>query len=322
MATRPRQIKKNQLVDITVKAVGDSFRFLPTVEVRQSLLFVFAWMAGKYGLLIHEFEFMSNHFHFIATDVRGELPNFMRDLNSNLAIQLNALRGTSGSNIEKGYLQILISDVGKLLDKAVYILCNAVSANLVARTKDWKGPNSLSMDYAAPLVIERPKCGIWKESRAPKPKSRFESRGRRRYRGRSKAPERAQLILHRPPGMMPECSDGQVRQQIRDAVVQREVELAEERRRTGRKVLGMKGVLMQHFLDTPRRSRVLFETKPRVSGRDRRKRREALAAILEFEAEYRKARDAWLGGHRETVFPHGTWLMRVRFGVECATAPP
>ena len=322
MATPPRQVTKNQLVDVTVKAVGESFRFLPTVDVRESLLFIFAWLVSKYGLLIHEYEFMSNHFHFVATDVRGELPNFMRDLDSYLAMQLNALRGTTGSNIEKGYSNIAISDPGKLLDKSVYVLCNAVSAHLVKRTKDWKGPNSLAMDYGVPVAIERPKCGIWTEKRAPKPKSPFASRGRRKYRGRSKAPQRVELTLHRPPEVLPELGDAELRQEIRNRVDAREAELVAERRRTGQKVLGMRGVLQQHFLDTPRRSRVLFETKPRVSGNDRRKRWEKLDARLTFEAQYRRSRDAWFEGNQDVVFPHGTWLMRVRFGAKCAEPPP
>ena len=37
------------------------------------------WLLNKYGLLLHGFVFMSNHFHFVVTDRRSNLPDFMRD---------------------------------------------------------------------------------------------------------------------------------------------------------------------------------------------------------------------------------------------------
>jgi len=320
LMTPPRHIEKGQLVDITMQTVGRSFRFLPTPEVRDSLDFIFALVVAKYGLLVHEYEFMSNHLHFIATDVRGELPNFMRDFDSLVARQLNAIRGTSGSNIEKGYGLIHISDERKLLEKAVYVLANAVSAHLVRRVKEWKGPNSLRLEYGRKTTLKRPKCGIWKETLGAGLQSRFESRGRLAYRGRSRTPEEVDFMLVRPPTMK-HLSDTKLRQIIRDKVEDRERELITQRSRTRQKVLGMRRVVEQHYLDTPQHSRVLFETKPRVSGTDVGKRVDKLQTILNFEAAYRRARDAWLAGDPRRVFPFGTWLMRVRFGVCCATAP-
>ena len=320
--TPPRYIVKDQLVDVTMQAVGRSFRFLPTRNVRDSLQFVFALLVAKYGLLVHEFEFMSNHLHFVATDVDGELPNFMREFDSLLARQLNAVRGSTGGNIEKGYGLLLIADGAKLLEKVVYILANAVSAHLVERVKQWKGPNSLNLNYGQAVTFQRPKCGMWAQTRADKPRNKFESRGRRAYRGRSDAPEEIEFTLVRPGPAMPELSDTQLRTRVRELLGERERALIEQRRQTGQTVLGMRAVLQQHYLDTPERSRVLFETKPRVSGKDPRKRAAKLKCLVGFESAYRIARDVWLKGERSVVFPFGTWLMLSRFGVQCATAPP
>jgi len=319
--TPSRYIEEGQLVDVTMQTVGRSFRFLPTPEVRDSLDFIFALVVAKYDLLVHEYEFMSNHLHFIATDVRGELPNFMRDFDSLVARQLNAIRGTSGSNIEKGYALIHISDERKLLEKAIYVLTNAVSAHLVRRVKQWKGPNSLGHEYGHKTVLERPKCGIWKETQSAKLGGKFGSKKRRAYRGRSRTLEEVQFVLVRP-STMNHLSDAELRQLIRDKVGERERELIAQRRQTRQKVLGMRRVLEQRYLDTPQCSRVLFATKPRVSGTDVGKRSDKLEAILNFEAAYRRARDTWLAGDHSVVFPFGTWLMRVRFGVHCVTAPP
>jgi len=319
--TPPRRIQEDQLVDVTMQAVGRSFRFLPTRQVRDSLEFIFALVVAKYGLRVHEYEFMSNHLHFVATDVRGELPNFMRDFDSLVARQLNAIRGSSGSNIEKGYGLIHISDELKLLEKVVYILTNAVSAHLVRRVKQWKGPNSLGLEYERKRTIQRPKCGIWNETRSAKAGAKFESRERRAYRGRSRTPDKVEFMLARPP-MMERLSDVELRQLIRDKVGEREREVIAQRRRTGRRVLGMRGVFKLCYLDTPQCPRVLFGRKPRVSGTDVGRRVDKLKAILNFEATYRRARDAWLAGDLRAVFPLGTWLMRVRFGVRCVTGLP
>jgi putative transposase len=64
--TPPRYNVPGQTVWVSVQAVGRSFRFVPTVQVRESIDFLFALLATKYGLKVHEYLFMKDHPDYLA----------------------------------------------------------------------------------------------------------------------------------------------------------------------------------------------------------------------------------------------------------------
>jgi hypothetical protein len=263
---------------------------------------------------------MANHFHLCATDPKGRISAFLQDFDSRLSRQLNALRGTTGKNFESEPGIQAVVDRDCVIDKSVYTLANPLSAHLVAHLRQWKGASSSALEYGEPVTFRRPRCGLWAESRSPRRAGKHPSRGRLRYRGRSKAPETATLTLACPP-VGSGTSPKQVRERIRDRVIAREKELIEERRRTGKKVLGWRGVVTQHYLATPSSPRALFQRRPRVTGTDRSACAKALEKLDRFVAAYRTALEAFKNGERP-VFPHGTLQMAQRYQVKCATAPP
>jgi hypothetical protein len=57
-----------------------------------------------------------------------------------------------------------------------------------------------------------------------------------------------------------------------------------------------------------------------VASRDKWKRLEAIGRLKSFLAEYREAWGAFVGGARSTVFPEGTYWMRVTCGVTCCSS--
>ena len=341
--TPPRYIVEDQLVFVTCGAVGRSFRFLPTAAVVQLLWFVLAVVVRKYGIAVHDVMWLSNHYHLVLTDVHGNLPDFMRELNSLVSRGLNALRGSTGSSIEKGYNVVTPADDERVVEHCVYSLLNACAAHLVERVRQWMGVSSFALDYGTPVSFERPKTGLWKHAdRTGRTgtRGRRTSAGRERFRGRTKMPERVEFELVRPP-IHPDLSDDELRALIRHRVETGELALIRERAETGRSVLGMKRVLRQSWSDTPSTSRILFETAPRVSGQSKWARIEALGRRLDFEAEYAAARDKMivlldaagratrsfaarlreLAGIGDVVFPYGTYLMRRRFALCCAPEP-
>ena len=103
---------------------------------------------------------------------------------------------------------------------------------------------------------------------------------------------------------------------------ERELELIAERSRSGREVLGMRNVLRQKWWGFPGGPEDMFTTTPSVSGRNKWARIEGLTRKREFEDAYRCAREAYVAGMRGVLWPLGTWLMRVRHGLPCSTAPP
>ena len=55
--------------------------------------------------------------------------------------------------------------------------------------------------------------------------------------------------------------------------------------------------------------------KPQIGCRDKRKRVELFGTVKELLKQCRKAPPRLLAGERDTVFPTGIYLMRVRVGV-------
>lgn len=345
--TQPKFIEKGQMCFVTCGAVGQSFRFVPNTCVVRLIWFVFALLASARGLAVHEVFFMSNHFHVLLTDVDGRLPDFMRDMNSLLSRGLNALRGVTGTNIEKGYNLVTPSDDHKVVEHAVYSLLNACAAGLVERAREWTGVSSLKLDYGQTITLSRPPAGLWKSfaddfvaMEREHRRKHGDSRGRARRARRIKTPESVDFTLVRPPVCL-ELSDAQLRAHIRQQVQAGERKYKRERTAQRRGVLGMARVRIQSWTDTPTTTRVLFNTIPRVSGKSKQARLANLSRRLEFELDYAEARDqltrqlrtASLPGKTRSqrindiaaigniVFPHGTYLLCRRYGLPCHPPP-
>ena len=104
---------------------------------------------------------------------------------------------------------------------------------------------------------------------------------------------------------------------------EREDELATQRRQEGKKVLGWRKVVAQHFLALPARPEAMFGRTPSFSASSKWARIAAAQVRDDFMKAYRKALKAFRNGKRQVLFPEGTWLMKVRFRVRTkATAVP
>lgn len=317
--TPPRQIHRGQLCFVTVRAVNRSHRFVPTRRVTQIIVYCLAVTLAKFRgrIAAHEYLWMSNHFHLVLTDIDGCLPRFMEELDSLLSRSLNALRGTSGTNIEKGYNLVAVNGEGRLLEHCVYTLANPCSAHLVKRSRKWPGVSSLGLEYGTPRTVKRPKCGLWAE-RAGASLMRRAQRGP--CRGRSRLPEEVELVLERPPALH-ELDDGELRRHVRERLAERENELIAQRRRSGHRVLGADVVQRTSYLSVPQRTEEMFRRIPSYSANDRAGRAAAARRRREFLLAYYEALGRFVRGERTVEFPAGTWLMKVRFAVRCCPLP-
>jgi hypothetical protein len=119
-------------------------------------------------------------------------------------------------------------------------------------------------------------------------------------------PEEIELRLTIPPELgKPE----EVIAEVRTGVEEYERKAAEERRRTGARVLGRRGVLEQSWKASPATPRPPCTLRPRFAGHGDARIR-ALLEYGEFLAAYREARRRWLAKER-AKFPPGTyWLAR------------
>jgi putative transposase len=289
------------------------FMFLPKRTVVRLFEYLLAVAAREFGVHVHEVLCMSNHFHVLLTDVRGQLPDFMHYFDSLLARSLNACRGSSGSVFEKEYGLVVETDEDKVIEHAVYTLANPCTEHLVRRSRQWPGFSTLHLPYGQKVRIARPKVGLWKDDPMPNKRARPQRQGKP-----SRLPDVIDFELVRPP-VWRELDDAQLREEVRRRLDGRELQLIEARRQTGMDVLGVRHVLSQRWDGSPREPEQLYTTKPRVAGSGWA---QELQRIREFVVAHARARARFLAGHRDVLWPVGTWQMRVRHGVPCETSPP
>ena len=190
--TPPRLITKGGIHYVTVRCVNRSFRLVPKGQVRRIVRFCLAVVLQTYRdknlIRVHEFCFMSNHYHVLLTDLGACVSDFLRDLNSLLSRELNAVRGISGTNFEADPGIVTVVSDERIMDHAVYTLANPVRAFLVAKAKHWKSVSSVHLEYGEKVAVNKPRIGLWspKVAHADRPASKRSKRAA--YAGRSKLP--------------------------------------------------------------------------------------------------------------------------------------
>ena len=293
--TAPRRVVPGAQYLLTRRCSERRFFLRPSKAVNDTLRYVLAVAAERYGVVLHAFCVLSNHVHVVLTDVRGNLPAFERYLDSLVARSINALHGHWESFWAPGsYSAVALLSPQDVLSKCAYVLANPVAAGLIRRGSEWPGlwsaPDQIN---SGPVQVKRPK--------------HF-------FRVNGPMPDNATLELACPPGFeSPEA----FRRQLVAAVMALEDQAARELASTGRSFLGVRRVLAQKPGDRPAPGEPRRELNPRIAGRDKWKRMEAISRLKSFLADYRVAWLAFTRGLRNTVFPHGTYWMRVAYGVRC-----
>jgi putative transposase len=94
--------------------------------------------ARKYGVAIHAYVLMSNHFHLLATpDSAQAIPQMMQAVGRRYVRYFNQRQGRTGTLWEGRYKSTLIQTERYLLACMVYIDLNPVRAGLVADPGDY-----------------------------------------------------------------------------------------------------------------------------------------------------------------------------------------
>lgn len=314
MATKPRQILPGRTWFITGRAVARQHRFVPKKKVVETIWYCLAAVSQKYDVQLHGFVWMSNHYHLVLTDVVGELPDFMRDLNSLISKALNAMRGIRGENYERrGYNAVVVGDGQRLLRHCAYTEANPCLSNLVELATQWAGVTSAGMDYETKKIVERPKYGLWSEAKAAV--SSVMDLNRAMHCGRIKCPPVASVRLHRPP-CLNGASSAETRQEVTRMVTELEQEARDDRKASELSVLGMEAVLRVRYTSSAIGREEYFGSEPQVSGDEPGVREMIKRSLDEFVSRYRSA----LLEYRENgfaFFPEGTWWMRRCLGTVC-----
>ena len=109
-----------------------------TATDRQLLLELLTGSAGKFGVAVHAYVLMDNHFHLLATPQSAQsLPQMMQSVGRRYVRHFNATQGRSGTLWEGRYKSALVQTDRYLLACMAYIDLNPVRAGVVAQAQDY-----------------------------------------------------------------------------------------------------------------------------------------------------------------------------------------
>ncbi len=297
-----RPVHKMASLMISKRIHGREFRLRPCKSINEIVRYVVAVISQRTGVKVHCIMVMSNHWHVCVTDPEGRICDFTRDCHSFIARAVNAIHGdveSQWSREQTSHVHCVEPD--DLVGKIAYAMANPVNAGLVVYGKSWPGVRTAWP--AQPRVVRKPKQFF------------------RGQKDGGKWPETASLELSRPPGYE-DMSDTELGKLIAEAICEREEQARQQVRQQGRAFLGRRGVRKQSRYARPTTDAPRFKKSPRIACKSKWRRIECLRRNRAWTEEYGKALAQWRNGDRQVIFPHGTYLMRVRHGAACALPRP
>jgi REP-associated tyrosine transposase len=286
-----RRIVPGMTVTITRRVLRRTMLLRPDPELHNLFLYCLAVLAHRYGIAVHHFVLMSNHYHLTVTDTHGQLPNFLRDFNRILALGIKVLRKWEGAvwDHEKASVVELRTEHA-VIEQIAYGAANPVAALAVRHAHQWPGLNVLPEQLGRTSFTAR------------RPDFYFDQ-------DNPQWPAVATLQL-----TMPELSISDAL--ARDAVAQELERLEIDAHRAavdrGARFLGPSEVLAVSPYDRAKSWEPLRSRNPTFAvGRGQREAFfDAVRVLREFRKAYLAALASWRDGIRDVLFPLGTWLMQ------------
>lgn len=290
---RPRYIAAGSTYLITRRCSEGRFFLRPDSAITQAFEFCLAHAAARSGVVIHAYVALSNHYHLVVTDPEGRLPEFQHWLDTYVAKIVNLQRGRCESLWAPGsYSAVRLEDIEDVKSKLLYTFLNPVKSHLVRCARDWPGARSLPVDFGSERLIRRPK-GF--------------------FRNKGPVPREAVLRVALPQGLDLD--------QISGELAAAENGLVRQAKARNQAFLGVRAILKQSPNACPTTPIPTGSLNPSVASLDRKRRMEALERLKSFFKGYRLAWERFCRGERSVEFPYGTYLMRHRFNVVCASEP-
>jgi REP element-mobilizing transposase RayT len=138
--TAPRQVLPGTTYLVTRRCAQRQFLLQPCPATNSILLYLLGVAADRFGIQLHAFCVLSNHYHLVVTDPGARLPAFGQYLDSLVARALNASLGRWEALWAPGsYSAVALVTPDDVVDKAAYVLANPVTAGLVPQGCSWTG---------------------------------------------------------------------------------------------------------------------------------------------------------------------------------------
>ena len=284
------------LVFITCRTIQGRYLFRPGPQFNDLFLGILGRVQRRYQMRLCGVCVLSSHFHLllVAKDAQ-QLSQFMRDLKSKLAIEVNRLTGWRGTVFERRYDSAVVTEEeGAQIERLLYILSNSVKEGLVEQPQDWPGVHCVNA-----LLGGEPMTGHWfNRSREYAARNQRQDFERLRY-----ATEETVEFSPIPcwAHLPPEVYRARVKTLV-DTVV---AEAALERSRTGRPVEGVESILARDPQHRP--TKLARSPAPLVHAATKAARKAFYEMYSWFVAAFRSAAEKLKQGDREARFPVGSF---------------
>ena len=280
---------------VTNRCFQGRLLMLPNEKINFIIGYWFARALEKYGkgLKVFAFIFLSNHFHILLRDTRGNLARFMCYFQANVARAINEILGRKGTFWEAHYDDKIVDGEPAFWKAYTYITCNAVKAGLVNTAKEWVGWGS--HDHA--LSGER---------------YRFTAINRNQYnkasRNRQMKPDPKQyeetyaFCLEAPLGLEGTCIEDQC-DYLRLKIATQEATFRANRK--NRPPLGIDAIRRQSPFERPLTS--ARKPKRRFACESKEKLVERLAVFHKFVGHYADVHEQFKKNMKTTAKFHNEW---------------
>jgi len=292
MARRLRYFEPNSLVEVTTRTLHGRLLLRPTATLCQIILGILGRAQTLYGLRIHAFVFLSNHYHLLCSPTDPQqLARFMCFFNSNLAREVGRLHAWREKIWGRRYQAIPVSaELAAQVGRLKYLLSHGVKEGFVLTPADWPGVHCVDA-----LLNGEPLRGLWFDRSAE-----YEAR----RQGLEVSPRdfaSEETVALTPLPCWEHLPDALIRARIADILTQIEAEARRLRRQTGKDPLGADLLQRQNPHQEPLRSK--HAPAPLVHAASKRARRALLEAYRIFVTAYRRAAERLRGGDLSAVFP-------------------
>ncbi len=284
------------LVSITNRTIQGRYLLTPGPSFNDLFLGILGRTQRIHKMEIATVNVLSDHFHLLlVVDDAQEVADFMRDLQSKLAREVNLLTDWKGPVFEQRYgMTVVTCEEAAQVERLKYVLANGVKENLVERVCQWPGVHS-----AEALMYGMPLQGHWFDrTRQHAVRNQGEELSQDQY-------VFAESVVFSPIPCWAHLPADRYRERIRTLVEEIDVEAARARRQSGVKVLGAKAILAQDPQTRPKS--VACSPAPLVHAATKAARQMFYAIYTEFVSAFRVAAEALRQGRRDVPFPAGSF---------------
>jgi len=296
----PRIFPSERLIEVTTVVFQNRFLLTPAEELNSRVVGVVGRAQEKYEMPIVGIIGMSTHVEMLLRPTDPEhLGEFMEFVNCNISKEVGRLRDWKGALWHDRFHHVEVStEEAAQVDRLRYLLAHGVKEFLVDRPSQWPGVHSVNA-----LLKGEPLVGLWH--------NRTKEYAARQLVGNKDLeedpPEFAteEQIEFSPPPCWDHLSKEEIRLKVAELIAWIEEKGAAERRRKGKKSLGVKKILRKNpyeKVENPKKS-----PKPRFHAKTEAKYKEMREAFQEVLGLFLEASAKLRSGCRDVTFPEGTF---------------